>query len=363
MNAQDYIVLGQEEGDGELISPGQAQEGPDGNIYVADSRDYYIKVFSPQGQFLRRIGGRGEGPGEIKRMGRFGFTTDGKHLFFTEFFNGHPWISLIKLSGQFHRVIKINHTKRYGALQAVQLSNGRFLLEVSYMNVSKRFKSYFLQAFPHAILLLDESGNVIREIISRTHYHRISPEPSGADGPIWFYPRFIWTLADNRLLFSDGLSKNLTTYNWQGKKSGMVPTPLPDPDPVSDQDFADAKKKQIERLQYRPKDTWYQRYMKVLREYREPFYKLKTNLSGMSTTPAGNILLEGPFERNQRSSYWLINKEGRQLAHYKSRASNIKISKKYILFYRQDEEEDYVICFLNRRGGEIEDLNRLRKIQ
>ena len=141
---QDYITLGHDEDEGELISPGQVLEGPDGNIYVSDYRDYFIKVYSPQGKFLRKMGGKGEGPGEIKRMGKFGFTWNKKYLFFTEFFNGHPWITLMHLSGQFHKVIKIKHTKRYGALQGVNISNNNFLLEVSYMNVSKRCKKVFM---------------------------------------------------------------------------------------------------------------------------------------------------------------------------------------------------------------------------
>ncbi|MEA2005322.1 MAG: 6-bladed beta-propeller [Acidobacteriota bacterium] len=35
------------------------------NIYVLDSRDYCIKVFNPQGKFVKRIGRKGQGPGEF----------------------------------------------------------------------------------------------------------------------------------------------------------------------------------------------------------------------------------------------------------------------------------------------------------
>ena len=59
-----------------LVYPGIYKEGPDGLIYVADFKDYYIKVFSPDGEFLRKFGGRGEGPGQIKRLGSFGFSPE-----------------------------------------------------------------------------------------------------------------------------------------------------------------------------------------------------------------------------------------------------------------------------------------------
>lgn len=70
------IIIGREEGDGMLIHPIQIEEGPDGNIYVYDMADAYIKVYSPEGKFLKKIAGKGQGPGEIQRIDdvSFGFT-------------------------------------------------------------------------------------------------------------------------------------------------------------------------------------------------------------------------------------------------------------------------------------------------
>ena len=102
----EEIIIGREEGDGMLIYPRQVEEGPDGNIYAYDLADAYIKVYSPEGKFLRKIGGKGQGPGEIQRPegASFGFTPDEK-LFFTEFFGGHPWITFMELSGEFIKVL------------------------------------------------------------------------------------------------------------------------------------------------------------------------------------------------------------------------------------------------------------------
>jgi len=58
---QEVITLGKLGTEGELIYPRQAQEGPDGNIYVYDQSDAFIKVYSPGGSFLRKIGGKGQG--------------------------------------------------------------------------------------------------------------------------------------------------------------------------------------------------------------------------------------------------------------------------------------------------------------
>jgi hypothetical protein len=44
----------------------------DGQIYVFEAADMQIRVYGPDGRLLRRIGRRGEGPGEFQRVARFG---------------------------------------------------------------------------------------------------------------------------------------------------------------------------------------------------------------------------------------------------------------------------------------------------
>lgn len=49
--------------------------GRDGNVYVAEGSTMEIRVYAPDGTFLRRFGGRGDGPGEFQQM-RFGVKGD-----------------------------------------------------------------------------------------------------------------------------------------------------------------------------------------------------------------------------------------------------------------------------------------------
>jgi hypothetical protein len=48
----------------------------EGNIYVFEGMDQQIRVYSPAGDLLRRIGGPGEGPGEFSGIPRFGVIGD-----------------------------------------------------------------------------------------------------------------------------------------------------------------------------------------------------------------------------------------------------------------------------------------------
>ena len=49
----------------------------DGNLYLLDIQLTEVQVFSPDGQFLRRLGRPGEGPGEIRRASGIVFLPDG----------------------------------------------------------------------------------------------------------------------------------------------------------------------------------------------------------------------------------------------------------------------------------------------
>ena len=55
--------------------PVQAEVDRDGNVYVLEASVPEIRVFSADGALLRRIGQRGEGPGEF-RSARFGVMGD-----------------------------------------------------------------------------------------------------------------------------------------------------------------------------------------------------------------------------------------------------------------------------------------------
>ncbi len=49
----------------------------DGRIFVGDRQDQQIRVFSPSGAFVRRIGRKGSGPMEFKGLASFTFAKDG----------------------------------------------------------------------------------------------------------------------------------------------------------------------------------------------------------------------------------------------------------------------------------------------
>jgi hypothetical protein len=77
---QDDLTLGGEGGGAESVlnRPQDLKVDSQGNIYVMDWGDVDIKVFSPDGRLVRKIGKKGQGPGEFDVPANFVLSPDGR---------------------------------------------------------------------------------------------------------------------------------------------------------------------------------------------------------------------------------------------------------------------------------------------
>ena len=360
--AQEYFIIGDKPGDAEVLSPRQIEEGPDGNIYIFDRQSAFIKVFSADGRFLRKMGGKGEGPGETKRTDgmSFNFTFDKKMLYFTEFFEGHRWITFMELSGKCHGVLKLKMEKNYGILRSIQLKEGDFLAQVSFLHNAERQGDYFLYRCPIALVKINPAGEIATEILRTEQVERISSMKNGADVPIPFGPSFCWTLLkDNSIVFSEGLSNVFKIYDGSGKITGEIKTPLPEPQPVTPEDLEKWKINFIEN--FRDKD-WFNRFGKVINKYKKSIHEKKPNLNGISATPGGNLLAVGRWDSQKNTqSYRLMDLKGAVIKNMEINGYGLKISEHFVFCIAGDEDENTLVLCLKRKGNEAEDLARLEK--
>lgn len=99
--------------------------GADGRIYVADAQAAEIRVFSPAGEFLSRLGRDGEGPGEFRDVSGLGIAPDGG----IAALDGQLGrVSLFRADGEFVRSFRLERPfmiTTYGALVRFD-SLGRF---------------------------------------------------------------------------------------------------------------------------------------------------------------------------------------------------------------------------------------------
>lgn len=92
-----------EEGNIVLFDPRHFLVDSDENIYISESSDQVIKVFSPDGEYIKTIGAKGDGPGEFQSIGYLGFTPNGS---FVVIDNQARRTNLFDASGQFLKGFK-----------------------------------------------------------------------------------------------------------------------------------------------------------------------------------------------------------------------------------------------------------------
>jgi len=358
---KDHFFIGREDGDGFLAMPRHVQEGPDGNIYVFDWGDFFIKVYSPEGRYLRRIGGRGQGPGEVQRAdgASFGFTLGGK-LYFTEFFRGHRWITFMELSGEFIRVLSPEINESFGISDAVPLEDGGFLVHFTFSSKPEMKKDYFLYKSPRSLVRIDSKGKIISEIIETKYYTMISSVGDGATSNLPFIPVFEWVpFKDDTVLFADGMSKNFKVYDYKGNLIREIETALPAPEKVKSSEL-NAWRRLREELLMQRDPRWYSRFGRVIEKYKKSLYD-KPNVRGVSLTPDGNLIVAGPvhFEETERD-YWLLDEKGKMLVQMRLAVWGIRMCEHFIFFLTTDEDQNELVHCVKRKASEKEDFLRLK---
>jgi len=362
-SGQDHFIIGTEDGDEFLAYPRHIQEGPDGNIYVFDWSDFYIKVYSPEGKYLRRIGGRGQGPGEVQRAdgANFGFTLDG-NLYFTEFIRGHRWITFMKLSGEFIKVLPLDIKETFGISNSFPLEDGGFLIQLSFMSAPDIKKDYFLYKSPRLLARIDSEGKVLSDITRTEHFTRISSSADGADSPLPYSPVFQWIpYRDDTIIFTDGMSKKFVVFDYEGNLIREIVTDLPEPDKVTSRDLNAWRTRREEHYRGR-NPAWWQRFGSVIEKYKKSLYK-KPNLNTISRTFEENVLVSGPYRYGEpERDFWLLDDNGKIMAHIRIAGMVEGISENFVFIETVDEEENVLVHCVKRKGSDKEDFLRLKEL-
>jgi hypothetical protein len=356
--AQEAVVFGVPGRGGELGIPGGILEGPDGNIYIYDESDAFIKIYSSSGQFLRKLAGEGQGPGEIQRRDSvsIGFTSDGK-LFFSEYFRGHRWITFLKLAGELDKVIKIDLPGSFGIPDAVALPDGGFLAEFHVLGEPVKQKDYFLYKSPIKLSRLNSEGKVVVDITSSENLTRISYRPDGADSPVPFVPSFAWCLhGGDKILFSDGQSNSIEVYDLKGKRLPAIQTQLPEPEKVRDKDL-DRWREERKQMMMERNPGWWHQSGTVVEKYRQSLYKFKPLVGGLASTQAGNILVSGSWDPEDSSRiFWLLDGTGNILAQLRAEVGRIILGRNFVFVVASDSEGNVRVSGLKRTGSDKDDF-------
>ncbi len=361
--AQTHLILGseEEENDAMLLRPRQIEEGPDGNLYVLDGGDSCIKVYSPTGDYLRKLAGPGEGPGEFQRTdgATFGFTTDG-NLFFTEYFGGHRWLTLMELNGDLIRTLAPQLQVNYGIDRATSLDNGGFLVQITFDSEAFPSHNYYLYNMRQSLVQMDNQGAIVAEIVETEHPSVISFTPNGGTSNLPFAPVFVWIAhQDSTITWSDGLNPRLSVLDFTGQTVREIDTKLPPPEKVTDDELKSWCRSRKEAVES-SNPTWWHRFGRVIEDYDKSLFD-KPILQRISAAPADHILVEGYGNpETEQKTFWLFDQKGTMIATITAGVWSLHISTNHLLYFSDNEDGSTAVNVVKWEGNVGESLSLVK---
>jgi len=104
---------------------------------------------------------------------------------------------------------------------------------------------------------------------------------------------------------------------------------------------------------------FYKKYFTVMDKYK-PLYGKKQVIDRISTTPSGNILIRETKKKDFKEyKYHLITPGGERLASIRTGAKSVIISKNFVLYTLEDENEDISLYCMKVGGNDNESLLKL----
>jgi len=346
-----------------ILRPKQIEEGPDGNLYILDGGDSCIKVYSPAGEYLHKLGGPGAGPGEFQRTdgATFGFTTDDK-LFFTEFFGGHRWLTIMELNGDLIRTLSPKLQVNYGVEAATSLDGGGFLVQIAFDSDAYPIKDYYLYNIRRALVEMDSEGAILREIVQAQHPSMISFSPNGGTVTLPYSPRFVWVVRqDKTIVWADGMQPRLGVFDFQGHAIDEIDTQLPLPETVSKKDLKNWCQGMKELLESQD-SAWWHRFGRVIEKYEKSLFD-KPVFHRISAAPSEHFLVQGPGNtETDQPAYWLFDRQGTTIATISADVWKLHISPHYLLFFSEHEDGSIAVNAVSWSGPVGESLSFLEEV-
>jgi hypothetical protein len=193
-----------------------------GSIYVLDYKDAHIKVFDASGKYLRTIGRKGQGPGEIEAPRSVSINRDAGELAVIQ---TSRRMSFFKLDGTFLRHLSF---KEIWALYGGVDSQGRiYITEGIIDEKDPRYE----------VKMLGPDGSLLAKLAQ-------SPAPVRADGGLTAFAAIGWFVVDreDRLIYGYPLTYEIQYFGPAGPKPLRKVTREYDPVAVTEAEKRDWEK-------------------------------------------------------------------------------------------------------------------------
>ncbi|MCK4763041.1 MAG: hypothetical protein KAW12_12665 [Candidatus Aminicenantes bacterium] len=136
----------------------------DGFMY-SDIDSHTIGKYSPEGKLVLKMGRKGEGPGDIKRMGWFAISPKDGLIYVTEFAGGNKWVSKFTKNGKFVKEynVEVDWRKIDGLSFNAIDEQGNTYIETT-KNTFERYKEFSLGTVHRVLYKFSPEGKKLAEI-------------------------------------------------------------------------------------------------------------------------------------------------------------------------------------------------------
>jgi hypothetical protein len=196
----------------------------DGSIFVSDNREHNIYKFDKNGNFIKKFGQLGEGPGDLYVPGSMSIL-DNKYLVVGEY-AGNRRISIFDLEGNFFKLLKV----RGSVYRPTSLKNNK-IAYLSYTVVPIGNSTYFYKQIEINIIDAITNENI------KVNKYEFKEQSIKVDESFKVYMGevggnvFIASTNEGNLLIGDSILSYIDIYSLDGKKIksfklNMNPTPV-----------------------------------------------------------------------------------------------------------------------------------------
>jgi hypothetical protein len=251
------------------------------NLYVLDSGAGQVQVYAPDGRYVRSIGSKGRGPGELHRAMQVAVTTGGKVVVSDL---GQRGFSVFAADGTFERLVPFEVGRGVAGLELRASNTGGFVTAYQPVPGPKP------EAQSVVIVASDPGGGALSTLFT-------VPQGSGSAGMLdprapAFSPRVHWAvLPDGRTVVAYGTGYELR-YATQGASETVVGRGI-SPRHVSNADRDRERESRLEALEHEgaalPPATR-NAVLKMVREMR--FAEVMPVINGIVADPAGYVWVQ-----------------------------------------------------------------------
>lgn len=194
-----------------------------GNMYT-NYGEHSIAKYSPKGALLLKMGQKGEGPGDIKRLVWFTIHPSGNTIFVTEGFNGNKWISTFSTSGKYLGEWKSEFDcHKWNSIGTIAFDqSGNIYLQAT-KSYPRRHKAFTIGTHETVLFKFSEDGKKLKRLYSIKNDFEAYKNGKG-NVTIPFHNYLFWKVYGEKVVVRESKGDFISVFDKDGnleKKIGL----------------------------------------------------------------------------------------------------------------------------------------------